>query len=358
MINPKNKYKIALVGYTLNKGGLEKVMSNLSLYFDSKNMEVHTILICGDVAYPYGGILKSFESENKYLRYVKLYAYFRKNKFDFIIDFRFRLNPITEFLITKIIYNAPVISTVHSSKIEHYFPENKYLTKWLFNSSYAVVCVAEEIEKKVKDTYQLKNCTTIYNAIDFNETQKKSQDDIGFDFKYIIAVGRFEADNIKQFDELIATYINSNLPLQEIHLVLMGDGETKAKIQSRFKDFTKIHFIGFKKNPYSYLKKAQYSVLSSKYEGFPMVLLESLASGIPVVSFDCETGPKEIIVHEQNGLLVKNQDFNELKLSMERMVTDNELYQKCKNNAISSVKKFDTETIGKEWLQLLKIDLL
>ena len=86
-----------------------------------------------------------------------------------------------------------------------------------------------------------------------------------------------------------------------------------------------------------------------------MVILESLASGTPVVSFDCESGPRELVKHEQNGLLVTDQDFDELLLAIERMASDAGLYAKCQAAARSSVEGFSLEKVGQKWLDLLKI---
>ena len=86
----------------------------------------------------------------------------------------------------------------------------------------------------------------------------------------------------------------------------------------------------------------------------PMVLLESLACGTPIISWDYASGPSEIITNKQNGLLIKNQDADLLIEAMNLFVSDNNLYLHCKENAVSSVKPFSLETIGNKWLNLFK----
>ena len=173
-------------------------------------------------------------------------------------------------------------------------------------------------------------------------------------YKYCIAVGRLVS--LKQFDKLIEMYSTSNLPNNEIHLVILGEGEEKVVLKKRIEELqinSLVHLLGFKSDVVSYIKQAEFLALTSKYEGFSMVVLEALAAGIPAVSFDCETGPKEMIVDEYNGLLVENQNFEKFKEAMNRMVNDKVLYNFCKENTTASVASFCAENIQEKWLDLL-----
>jgi glycosyltransferase involved in cell wall biosynthesis len=362
---PKSKYKIALVGYSLNSGGLERVMSSLSLYFGKQGIEVHNIVFVDDVVYPYSGALmnigKMKEDNNGILGKLKLFFFFKRyiqeQQFDFIIDFRYRIKPFQEVLIANLIYKTKTIYTVHSGNIATYIPENKLLSKLIFKGKYAVVCVSDEIKRRVDEKYNFQNTVRIYNPIDLNEVQLKSRSEIELDLPYVIGMGRFDHKNVKQFDRLIETYLKSDLPQKNIHLVLIGEGERKSEIEKSISNNTNIHFLGFKDNPYPYLKKALFLVLSSKYEGFPMSVIESMACGTPVVAFDCVSGPNEVIANGVNGLLVENQNFDDLKSKMNLFIADSDLYENCKRNTQSSVSQFSTDKIGKQWLDLMKIEL-
>jgi glycosyltransferase involved in cell wall biosynthesis len=365
MILSVKKHKIALIGFSLSKGGGEKVMANLSLFFDKMGIEVHNIIVLDGVTYPYSGKLINMGLQkntsngfaNKWKRLQFLRRYLKTNDFDFIIDFRPRTKIIQELIISRFIYNAKTILTVHSFLIDYYMPKSPWLTRLIYDQTYATVAIVDQIKELLENQYQLKNLVTISNPINIEEVKEKCNEVIAIDFEYIMGIGQY-ADNIKQFDKLILSYAHSILPQKQIHLVILGRGnkEPLEKIASEKAVLQYVHFLGFQENPFKYLKNAKYFVLSSLNEGMPNVLLESLACETPVVAFDCLTGPREIIRDKENGLLVENQNIEKLTEAMNLFIEDQELYNYCKKNAAESIQQFSLENIGKQWLNLMKID--
>jgi len=283
----------------------------------------------------------------------------RKHRFDYIIDFRVRVSFVQEFFISRFLYDAPTIYTVHSAMTGLYFPKNKSLGKIIYQSAFGVVAVSKTVEQTIRKEYGLQNVSTIYNPVDIAAIETASDAFIPEESNYILAAGRMK-DDVKQFDKLIEAYAASKLPEKSIDLVILGDGENLnalKKLASRSAAADKIIFKGRVANPFPYMKHAQFFVLSSKREGLPTVILESLAAGKPVVSFDCVSGPSEIIDNEKNGLLVTDQDFSELVRSMNRMSGDAELYSRCVSGAKPAAERFSLENIGRRWLDFLKIDV-
>jgi N-acetylgalactosamine-N,N'-diacetylbacillosaminyl-diphospho-undecaprenol 4-alpha-N-acetylgalactosaminyltransferase len=367
MILTNKKYKIALIGFRLAKGGAEKALANLSVFFDKKGIVVHNIIVLDDVSYNYAGKLlnlgklknDSNNVLNKIKRLVFLKKYLKENQFDYIIDFRPRTKYFQEFLIAKWLYKTKTIFSVRSYLIDYYMPNWTFLTQLIYGKCFKIVVVTNLTKELIQKKHQLKNVVTIYNPIVFEDIIARGIQEIDLDFDYIIAVGEMET-NIKQFDKLIEAYSNSILPINSIHLVLLGDGKRK----SIFQDFAKqkkvqdkVHFLGYQDNPVKFVKNAKFLVLSSLNEGMPNVILESLACETPVIAFDCPSGPSEIIIDKKNGLLVENQNVEKLTEAMNLFINDEELYKNCKKNALESVQQFSLENIGKQWLDLMNISI-
>ncbi|MGL2967012.1 glycosyltransferase [Flavobacterium sp. XGLA_31] len=363
MIEQHKKFKIALIGYRLSSGGSDRVMARLSLFFEKQGIEVHNLIVIDQVTYPYAGklvnlgLLKKYGNSlfNRVNRMRVLKRYLNENQFDYIIDFRFRIKPLQELILARCIYNTKTIFTVHSYLIDHYMPNWSWLTRLIYNHSYSIVAVSNQIKSRIQSKHQLKNVVTILNPIDIIEIDAKKEESIDLDYEYIIAVGQFE-NPLKQFDKLITNYALSDLPQKNIHLVILGDGNVAnlESIITAAKASKWVHLLGYQDNPFKYLAKAKFLVLSSQNEGFPNVIMEALAVQTPVVSFDCPSGPKEML-NGKNGILVENQNWTELINAMNRMINDEAFYELCKQNSRESCNPFLIETIGKQWMDLMNI---
>ena len=146
------------------------------------------------------------------------------------------------------------------------------------------------------------------------------------------------------------------MPSKNIKLVIVGNGTQFEACQNLVRELhldESVQLTGYLENTKELYQNALLTVLCSKHEGFPMVILESLAAGVPVVSFDLETGPSEIILDKNNGLLVENQNFDKLIEAIETLVSNEELYNFCQSNTTISVEKFKTENIKNDWFVLL-----
>jgi len=364
----EKKHKIGIVGNSLNSGGAEKVQANLSVFFHQKKMEVHHIILENSLGYDYKGELFNYAKIphktyfQKIIRYKKLYDYIRKNRFDYLIDLRtYRQKFYTEYLLVRFIFGqTKYISSVRGFSFSHYFTENLFVANKIHQKSYKIITVSEELRRDIYIKYGYTNLQTIYNMVDIDLIKKLSQEktSIKIDFSYVVALGRMASNNVKQQDVIIKAYSKSILPEKRIKLLLIGNGEKAEEFKKLTKTLNlsdKIVFTGFQQNPFPYLKNAKFMVLASQTEGFPNAILESFACEVPVVSYDCPTGPKEIIEHRKNGLLVENQNVKKLTQAMNLMIENEDLYTICQSNTLETALRFSPELIGKQWLQLMKI---
>lgn len=351
------KNKIALVTYSLSAGGLERVVANSTFLFEKMGYEVHLYVLESKIDYPFTGKLHTFNIDNLSM-FSKIKAYrsirnsLKNNQFQLIIDHRYRLNGWTEIMWQKFIYNKEtVLNYVHSSYIYNYLFKSIKFNEFLFKNR-PFICVSKGIEQLVVKNFPLLKTTTIYNFVDV----KLSKTPLNVSEKYILSIARMDHENVKQVDVLLECYSKSILPAKKIRLVILGDGvrlEEMKNLANKLNVSDLVDFKGFEPYPENYLKNALFTVLTSKYEGLPTVLVESLLMKTPVISFDCETGPNEIIVDRFNGLLIENQNQTKMIDGMNELITNKELYQSLKQNAQKSVEQFQLKAICIQWEQYL-----
>jgi N-acetylgalactosamine-N,N'-diacetylbacillosaminyl-diphospho-undecaprenol 4-alpha-N-acetylgalactosaminyltransferase len=347
--------KIILIVPSLIRGGTERVVSILSKRL-SENYKVYVVIYHDPIEYEIGGELINLETptgsfwrkiKNTFNRVVKLKRLIRKISPDFIVSFMGNLQPILTF--------EPVIVSIHNNP--DFFPLQEKLclnTIYKLPNVKKIITCSFGIEKKLRCNYNLKNTKTIYNPLNLDYIAKELLAPKPFEFDYILAIGRLNRQ--KGFDILIRSFAKSDLK-NRIKLVILGEGEERKNLEELIAELklkNQVLLFGKVDNPFIYMKYAKFFILSSRYEGFVMVLLEALACDTPVVAANCETGTSEIIENGKNGLLVPVEDEEALKAAMEKLFYDKELYKKIKANTRKSVGRFSVKNIVQEWLKLFE----
>lgn len=138
-------------------------------------------------------------------------------------------------------------------------------------------------------------------------------------------------------------------------LVLIGEGRDRHELERLADELgigASVHFLGFCANPPPYIRQAELLVLSSRYEGFGMVLGEAMALGTPVLSADCPTGPRDLLEDGKAGLLVPVGDVDAMALAIERLLTDTELRRSLSQAALQKVETFTPASANQRMLEL------
>lgn len=172
--------------------------------------------------------------------------------------------------------------------------------------------------------------------------------------KVLLAVGRLT--HIKGFDMLLEAWIQVSKLMPSWTLKIVGEGIDRQKL-SEFIEINQlidsVELVGNTNDVSQYYRQAEIFCLSSRFEGFPMVLLETLAFGLPVVSFDCDTGPAEVL-ENTGSVLVPQNDTSKLALSLIELMHDDEKRQIISIKSREKAQTYQPHNIISQWVNLLE----
>lgn len=352
--------KIAIISNSLSRGGAERFAAVLGRMLENLGHELHHVVIEDAVDYAHAGTLYNLGAVckdgtlpgRKIRKGLLLRRYLKTRQIDTVIDNRSRNIFIREWF-TKWIYSGKSrIYMVHSYNLKEYFPQSAWLSRMLYADAKKLICVSKAIADSVQKHYQLDNAVTIYNPVD---AVKPVAGTVEIASPYLLFFGRLE-EKVKNFELMLEAFSASHLFSANHKLVIMGNGPDADHVKKTIKKWnldSHVILLPFEQNPLPYVAQARFTVLTSRYEGFPMSILESLAVGTPVLSVDCLSGPAEIIQSGYNGLLVKNHDAHALADAMRKLALDSNLYDICRQNAQKSIAHLSTENISRQWRQTL-----
>ncbi|MEW6422618.1 MAG: glycosyltransferase family 4 protein [Deinococcota bacterium] len=173
------------------------------------------------------------------------------------------------------------------------------------------------------------------------------------DRKVVLAVGRLTEQ--KGFDLLLEAWAQIEADFPDWTLRIVGDGEEAAPLQAQalHAGLDQVEFVGKVQDMPAQYAAAGVYCLSSRYEGLSLVLLESLAFGLPVVAFDCQTGPREVIEHDVNGLLVPPGNTAALAEALRQLMLDPARRMRLSERSHALAGRFSAEDIITKWEDLL-----
>lgn len=215
-----------------------------------------------------------------------------------------------------------------------------------------IVTLTERDTKNWENKYQIKSkVRTIFNPIVCQQQQHIPS----LDRKIILCVGRLTQQ--KGFDLLISAWSRIANEFQEWKVIIVGSGEDELILKKMVVDAqlgNSIIFAGQQQNVAPFYRSASFFCMSSRFEGLPMVLLEAQSYSLPIVAFDCDTGPSEIIQHDVTGFLVNKLDIDDMAMSLKKMMSiDQDSYIKMSRNALQNTISFNLSNIILLWESII-----
>jgi len=167
--------------------------------------------------------------------------------------------------------------------------------------------------------------------------------------RLLLAVGRL--DQQKGFDRLLSAFASLQAN-SDWALVILGEGRQRKSLEDQASALGiehRVRFPGAVGNVGEWYEAADIYVMTSRFEGFPNTLVEALAYGVPAVAVDCETGPREILRHKVDGLLVPQDDPTALEKALDRLMRDPELRARFAARAVEARERFAVARIAEQW---------
>nr|WP_319392821.1 glycosyltransferase [uncultured Desulfobacter sp.] len=401
--------KLLLTIDAINKGGAERILTRLANHLSLNNEiilcqmldEMHNYPLSNNVKTFFLGSVELSKKEYKALRFfasilatlLMVLTFIkkkeRKSASKFLFDFMsaivrykklvqelkpdvvvsFLINSNLIGLLAKKIFglNMPLVTGARNrianeiSSLRFSILYEFILKKiYLYSDKYIAVTGDEAAEAVSEFNIPKENVALVNNGIDIEYVKGKAllpppinQKRINNNSFNIVLVGRLTY--VKNQRLLVQAISKLNMK-KEINLFLLGEGEDFNRLKKLSLDLgvkDKVVFLGWQKNPYPYIKQCDLLVLTSFWEGFPNVLLEGMALGLPVISTTSSKAVEMIIDHKKCGFLIDN-DLDSLVNAIEILVNDQELCKQMSLHSQEKVKEFSLDTMLNEFKEILQ----
>jgi GalNAc-alpha-(1->4)-GalNAc-alpha-(1->3)-diNAcBac-PP-undecaprenol alpha-1,4-N-acetyl-D-galactosaminyltransferase len=286
-------------------------------------------------------------------RVLALRAALRTTHPDAVISFTESMNVLT--LLATSFTTTPVIVAERTDPRQHVIGIAwSTLRKRLYPRAAAVVVQTRSVLEWAVARVAKDKAFVIPNPV----AQETSQPEItvgAFPQPFVLGVGRLTQE--KGFDLLLRAFERPSLRYSDWSLVVLGEGSERASLEQLAEELGiagRVHMPGLETTPAAIMAQASLFVLPSRFEGFPNALLEAMACGLPVVSFDCPSGPGEIIQSGVDGILVPPGDVPAMADAMQQLMGHPETRELLGRRARGAMHRFGTETVMTMWEDLLK----
>lgn len=360
--------------YSMSSGGAERVSASLANHWAAKGWEVTIVTLsqksldfyelhpavkrtalelAGESANVLAGLWQNIR------RVLALRRVLRQVQPDIALGMMTTAN----VLLALAAWGLPTLRTVGA---EHNHPPQLplgYLWETLRSHTYgllnAVTALSSEGRDWIKKNTNAQRISVIPNAVTWPLSGQEPRISPGAlrqsERRVLLAVGRLQAQ--KGFDWLVEAFSKLADKHFDWDLVILGEGPLRATLDKQVLESglgRRIFLPGLAGNVGEWYENADLFVMSSRFEGFPMTLVEAMAHGLAAVSFDCDTGPRDIIRHELDGLLVSPGNVTELTAALDCLASDTLMRQRFAERAVEVRERFSMERIAGMWEELFE----
>ncbi len=364
---PLTRQRIAIIIHALHGGGAERVTAQLASHWARQGHAV-TLITLDSVAsdyYPLDpqvrrvGLDLMGTSRNRaqavadnMRRLRQLRRAVREIQPACVISATDRMNVMSLLACARL--NVPVVIAEHNDPRHQPLPR---VWEWLRGRNYhhAAIAVAltQDIADYMRNRWNMRATIVIPNGVALPEDWSCPPCDQRA--CTLLAMGRLSPQ--KGFDLLLEAFSMIAKDWPDWKLRILGEGPERGVLEALIATYGlegRVELVGWVDDPHPELARASLFVLSSRYEGFPVGLLEAMACGLPVVSFDCQSGPAEIIRPEVDGLLVPAGDVAALAAAMARLLGDPTLRVTLGSHAREVNDRFSLQKCLARWDAVLE----
>ena len=338
-------------------GGSERAVSLIANELANRGYDISILSICGDNTCFFNlndkinlyTLVNEKDVDNRkdFIKVLwRLKKFYSEHSFNICIDVFASLSIYT--LLLKKCFNIKNITWEHYNYLNN-MGLNKIGRKFAIGYSDLIVTLTESDRNNYLANNKKLKKEKIYSI--FNATPYPNANCSGMREKFVIAIGRLE--KLKGFDQLLDIWNRIFEEFPEWKLLIIGEGDEHNNLLSLIneKKILNAELLGKRNDVDSIYSKASIYVSTSKREGLPMTMIEAQSFGLPIVSFDYETGPKEIITDGEDGYII-GQGIDRNKQAADKLskiMSDNNLWKYMSQNAKKNSDRFDINNIGDEW---------
>ncbi len=288
---------------------------------------------------------------NNLRRLKRLRREIRASAPDVVISFIHRTNVLT--LLATFGTNVPVVVSERNDATKDPIDRlSAGLRRLLYPKADAVVVQSDGMRRWAQRFVREEAVYTIPNPVTPPPYGPKDASRRG---RTVVAMGRLTPQ--KGFDLLTQAFACCAARHPDWSLVILGEGAERGRLEALADQLgiaDRVSMPGRVKEPAKLLLHADLFVMSSRYEGFPNALLEAMACGLPVVCFDCSSGPREIIRDGVDGILVENENVEALAAAIERLMSDGAERERLARRAVEVTERFGLEKVMGMWEDVLE----